>query len=143
MWELTQGTPEWLAVRSCYLTASDFATVLGFNPYKSLTEFVNTLTSSEPETCCDPSLSKPMNKRSKLAMQWGTDHEEDGVFEYFLMKYGFNESTWPITAPGLVIDYNKKLAVSPDRFVGDDGILEVIILVFFVLEILLPLYCMG
>ena len=124
LWELKQGSPEWFAVRSCYLTASDFSTVLGFNPYKSLTDFVNALTSSEPETCMDPSLTaKPVSKRSELAMQWGKDHEEDGVFEYFLDRFGFDENTWPISAPGLVVDYNRKLAVSPDRFVGDDGIL--------------------
>ena len=125
LWEIKQGSPLWFAVRSCYLTASDFSTVLGWNPYKSLTDFVNTLTTSDPESCSDPSIvEKPVNQRSEIAMQWGKDHEEDGVFEYFLDKFGFDESTWPISSPGLVVDYNRKLAVSPDRFVGDDGIVE-------------------
>ena len=35
-----------------------------------------------------------------------------------------DESTWPMTHPGIVVDGQCMLAASPDRFVGDDGILE-------------------
>ena len=64
----------------------------------------------------------PKSGRNVKAMQWGHEHEEDAAFEYCLSKYGFDESAWPVYSPGIVIDYNRKLAASPDRFVGEDGI---------------------
>jgi predicted phage-related endonuclease len=68
-WEIKQGSEEWLAMRKCFLTASEFATVLGWNPYKTVDEYTRELYSGKPE-------HKP-NKRQVEAMQWGTTHEDD------------------------------------------------------------------
>jgi len=115
-WDIKQGSDEWLALRKCFLTASDFATILGWNPYKTMEEHMRELYSGNP-------VHKP-NKRQVQAMQWGTTHEDEAIFEYGLLKFGMDEDTWPMTHPGIVVDYNGKLAASPDRFVGEDGIVE-------------------
>ena len=118
MWDLQQGTEEWLAIRRCFLTASDFSTVLGWNPYKTVEELVHELhNDGKPE--------RKITRRQHEAMDWGRHHEPDAIFAYGLSRYGFmDEKDWGMSAPGIVIDWNKKLAASPDRFLADNGILE-------------------
>jgi len=74
LWDVKQGSEEWLAVRRCFLTASDFATVLGWNPYMKIEEYVRKLYGSEGE---EQELKHKPNKRQQEAMSWGSFHEDD------------------------------------------------------------------
>lgn len=110
-----QKTPFWLALRQCFLTASNFGTVLGINKYMSQDEFVRNLHLDEEEK------QKQKGKQNTYAMDWGNLHEKDGVYEY---QMRLPEGT-SITFPGIVIDLDLKLAASPDGYVGEDGAIEI------------------
>jgi hypothetical protein len=140
MW-MKQGSPCWDLHRRCFLTASNFGTVLGMNKYKTVDQFIEEMIAQQTEA--EPQLSKKQiadEKRKNRNMQWGKDHEFDGVAEYAIRSglrvaeenEVFHEgiSDLPpdpktIYFPGLVIDTNNKLACSPDGLVGAEGCIEV------------------
>lgn len=101
----------WRGIRECFLTASNFGTVIGINRYKSPERYVQEMSMDDGD--------KLPTVRENYAMRWGIDHEQDGVFEYRL------RTDAELSFPGIVVDLGLKLAASPDGFVGEDGILEV------------------
>jgi len=70
MWHVRQGSDDWLLVRRCFLTASDFATVLGWNPYKTVEELVYEMRN-------DGKKMRKVTKRQEDAMTWGRQNEDD------------------------------------------------------------------
>lgn len=138
---MKQGSPCWNIHRRCFLTASNFGTVLGFNKYKTATQFVEEMAADETEHEQEPTKKEiAAEKRKQRNMQWGKDHEMDGVAEYAI-RAGLrlaeedevfhqdmddmppNDKT--IYFPGMVIDTSHRLACSPDGLVGADGCIEV------------------
>lgn len=108
-----QRDPVWRALRSCFVTASDFGTVLGMNRYKTQAQLVKEM------------LSPPEDISNRPAVRWGIDHEADGVEAYRVYYEATTGRPPELTFPGIAIDLDMKLAASPDGFVGDDGIIEI------------------
>lgn len=112
-----QKQPFWHAIRKCFVTASNFGTVLGLNKYKSPEALVREFNMDRAEQAKAESAMK-----NSFAINWGNDHEKNGIEEY---RQTLPEGT-PMTFPGIVVDLTEmKLAASPDGLVGSDGIVEV------------------
>lgn len=127
-----QRSPQWHALRQCFVTASEFGSILGVNRYKSRQEVVHEMLNMTPAERA--AASEKVGQQP--AVMWGVEHEADGVRAYLMelkasliQKYGdagMAEVHMPLVSyPGIVIDPKFKLAVSPDAFIGDDGMIEV------------------
>lgn len=130
-----QGSPMWQMHRACFVTASNFGTILGTNPYRSHADFCEDMMHAmtgvpKPEGAKEAK----KNERAKRNMAWGKDHEGDGVNEYAL-RAGLRIASEPcdpkamdeksVYFPGLVVDDDAMLAASPDGLVGTDGSIEI------------------
>ena len=157
--DIEQKSETWFAVRRCYITGTMFAAIMGKNPYHSLQDVLEDM--ERDEMGLPP---KEMSPQSQRNIEWGVNHESDGVTEYEVKVLGNfpktpHVSEMPVLSDevrkdnededqsgrlnldedqsgrlnfkrvrhvGFVIDRDTfKFGVSPDGFVGDDGIIEV------------------
>lgn len=110
-----QGTPEWFAVRAGIPTASSFSNIItpsgdesaSADKYQNLLLYELMRGKPNPEGYKSPS------------MQRGNDLEEGAALLYAGMT---NKS---ITKIGFITDNQHTMGASPDRFVDEDGILEI------------------
>ena len=122
--KLKQGSPEWLSARRLRLTASNFGTAVGHNPWKS------------PDDLVDDMLFEKF--KGNDATRWGNDKEAIARNLYILKKkaamsehlnVSLNSVDFQVFETGLhVWDECSWLAASPDGLVrenGDVGLLEI------------------
>jgi putative phage-type endonuclease len=111
-WDGEQGDPEWHELRNLRMTGSRVGAMLGLSPFQKNAGLLKDM------------VNEAMGNGSMFdnpAMAWGREHEAHAVEEYTL-----------IYAPGAVqvagmfgVDAPFKMGYSPDRLVGDRGLLEV------------------
>ena len=101
-----QGSAEWLAARAGKITASVAAGCLGLNPHMSRQAAWRHIVGSNTE-------------QANGAMAWGTEHEADAVAEYEAVTGLMTHTTGFWIHPRY-----PWLGASPDRLVGDDGMIE-------------------
>ncbi len=107
---LVQGTPEWREARVGKITGSMIGAVLGVSPFTTRKRALRHMV--------EESLGQT-NRYVSEAMQWGTEHEVDGVKLYDAL-YAMGKA---VTETGFWAKGD--LGASPDRLVGDDGLLEI------------------
>jgi putative phage-type endonuclease len=111
---LEQGTAAWHKAREGRITGSRVAAVLGCSPFYSsdtalMREMVSEALGEKRDFDNEP-------------MRWGRDHEEEAVKLYEFL-YASGEE--PVQTTGFWTDGGKMLGASPDRLVGEYGLLEV------------------
>ena len=106
--ELQQGTPAWFKARQGRLTASNFGTAAGVNPYSSRKKALRIANGSEAWT------------GNTQACQWGTQNERNAVKDYMVRTGNVVVSKGFFTHP-----HYDWLGGSPDGLVGDEGMIEV------------------
>lgn len=106
--QIEQRTPEWYAARENMITASDIASVLGANPYKSR----NALLASK--------VQPPKEYVSNFATEHGNRYEDEARLLFGSM-YGLD--TWEV---GLFRHSEHKwLGGSPDGIASDGSLIEI------------------
>jgi putative phage-type endonuclease len=112
--DVQQGTTEWLELRAGIPTASQFDLILtpGGKPSKSAERYLYTLLA---ERC----MGHPIVEHVSNWMQRGNQLEQDAVAFYELQA---DADTVPV---GFVTTDDGRIGASPDRLVGDDGLLEI------------------
>lgn len=113
--DLEQNSDEWLAIRAGMPTASNFAKLITSTgePSKSMSVYANLL-------AAELYAEKPLNDFE--GNQWterGHELEEDAATMYDFIKDVETEKV------GFVTDDDRLYGCSPDRFVGDDGMIEI------------------
>ncbi len=104
--EYPQRTTGWLNARSGAITASDFASAVSRNPYRSTAKFLSSKVA--------PSRSGFDAIAAKFA-QWGTDHEEHAEEAFRLVLDKRCESGYLISHPSMFKHKDAQwIAVSPD-----------------------------
>ena len=114
--DIEQGSPEWKAARLGHVTASNMADVMAkgksgeaVTRYKYKVRIVaERLTGTPPESY------------SNAAMEWGIEQEQFAVMAYEAKVDVLTDRTGFWLHPEI-----KWLGVSPDRLVGDNGLVEV------------------
>ena len=104
---IRQGTPEWVSERAKRLTASDFASALGLNPYCS------------PQRLWRIKVGLEVVETNHH-MQRGTDNEQQAIFDYQVATGVLTDEVGLACHPA-----HDWLAGTPDAAVGDDGLVEV------------------
>lgn len=108
-----QGTEEWLAARVGRITGSRVGAVLGVSKYLSRQRLLKQMVEEALGFTSDVKTA---------AMQWGNDNEDTAVALYAALYSG----DLPVSHTGLhVLDGKDWLAASPDRLVGDEGLVEI------------------
>jgi hypothetical protein len=109
-----QGTPEWLHLRAGIPTASEFDKIItpGGKPSKSEESYRYRLLA---ERC----MGHPCAEYISLWMQRGSQMEIDAVRFYELQT---DIKTIPV---GFITNDSETVGASPDRLVGEDGLLEI------------------
>ena len=113
-----QGTPEWLAERCGYMTAS--------NAYKVLSRTKAGKPLADYEKYCNQLIAERLTGLTtevfySKEMQWGTDHEDEARQTYALLTNPMQiETTGFIKHPAIEF-----LGASPDGLVDDDGLVEI------------------
>jgi putative phage-type endonuclease len=100
---IPQRTPEWINWRSCRMTASNYGTAAGHNPYRTPRQLLSDLLWN--------------TFKGNNATEWGTKYEPVAaqVYENFISKYMTKEGKMSFFYPGLIISKQQPwLAVSPD-----------------------------
>lgn len=115
IYDIEQGSPEWLALRLGKVTASRFSDVLakgrGNTPSKTRQSYLYQL-AAEIVT------GEPQDSFKSSAMSWGNECEPRARAAYELK----NDSDVIECA---FIEFSDQLGVSPDGLVGDSGLLEI------------------
>lgn len=113
--EISQGSPEWLALRCGKVTASRFADVLskgkGSAPSKTRQSYLYELAAERITGLTQDSFTNSY-------MQWGTETEPNARAYYELDQ---NVTTETVA----FIMMNNDIGASPDSLVGEDGLLEI------------------
>lgn len=112
-----QGTPEWKAARLGHVTASGMANVMAKGKDKS--EAV-TRYKYKVQIVAERMTGVVAESYSNAAMEWGVEQEGFAVMAYESMRDVLVDKTGFWLHPSI-----KWLGVSPDRLVGDDGLIEV------------------
>lgn len=112
-----QGTPEWKAARLGHVTASGMANVMAKGKDKS--EAV-TRYKYKVQIVAERMTGVVAESYSNAAMEWGVERERFAVMAYESMRDVLVDKTGFWLHPSI-----KWLGVSPDRLVGDDGLIEV------------------
>lgn len=109
-----QGTPEWLKLRAGIPTASQFDMILtkSGKPSQSAERYLLTL-------LAERIMGHPIDDHISMWMRRGSQLEQDAVAFYELQR---DLETVPV---GFVTNDAVTWGASPDRFVGDEGCLEV------------------
>jgi hypothetical protein len=112
--DVVQGTDEWLRIRSGIPTASNFEKILTKSGKKSASQekYMFAL-------LAERMMGHPRFEYMSAFMQRGTELEAKAVAKYEMMK---DTDTFPI---GFVTNDAQTVGASPDRGVGDRGLLEV------------------
>ncbi len=109
-----QGSSEWLALRAGIPTASAFDQILtpGGKPSKSAERYLYTL-------LAERLMGHPVVEHMSMWMQRGSDLEAEAVAFYELQS---DADTVPV---GFCTNDDGTIGASPDRLVGDTGLLEI------------------
>lgn len=112
--ECIQGTQRWLELRSGRPTSSEFDKIItpGGAPSKSASGYCNKL-------LVEVMLGRPLAGVEMPWMKRGKDMEAEAVRYYELLR---DVDTVPI---GFITTDDGRIGASPDRLVGDDGLLEI------------------
>ena len=115
IWDIEQGSDEWLALRLGKLTASKFADVIskghGAAPSKTRETYMYQL-------AADILTQAPQDSFKSSAMEWGNECEPAARAAYEL-KHGVDVDECAF------IELSDRIGVSPDGLVGLDGLLEI------------------
>lgn len=115
IYDVEQGTDEWLQMRLGKLTASKFADVLskgrGSAPSKTRESYMHQL-------AAEILTGEPQDSFSNKAMEWGNECEPAARAAYEL-KHDIDVEQCAF------IELDKWVGVSPDGLVGDNGLLEI------------------
>jgi putative phage-type endonuclease len=104
---IKQRTQQWHDIRKEKITASNCATILELNPYKTKQEFIKNMKSS---IICEPN----------EAMQWGIDNEQVAIQKYEKL---YNTTVYEF---GLIVHENIKwLGASPDGICSNGKMVEI------------------
>lgn len=113
--DVVQGTTEWLDARMGIPTASEFGRILTAKtrkPSSSATKYAC-------ELLAERLLGRTMDDATSDFMQRGSALENEAVAAYEFDQECATEKV------GFVLDDTRQWGCSPDRFVGEDGLLEV------------------
>lgn len=115
VFDFKQGSPEWLAIRTGIPTASRFGNILTAKTRKP--------SASAARYMCDliaeRIIGSPVDTASSEFMLRGSAMESEAVAAYEF------EHDCECKAVGFVMDDSRRWGCSPDRLVGDDGLLEI------------------
>ena len=111
-----QGSDTWHQLRLGHVTASNIAEVMSKG--KGNTEAIGRY-KYKVKLVAERMTGKSGESFTNAAMEWGSEQEQFAAIEYEAAKEVFVEKTgfWPS-------EEVKWLGVSPDRLVGDDGLVE-------------------
>ena len=112
-----QGSPEWHTARAGRVTASRIADIM-----RKTKSGVSAMRATYMGELVAERLSGTVNVQSfkSAAMEWGTETEDQAR-----AHYGFIHDVEPVKV-GLVLHPTIDMAAaSPDRLVGDDGLIEI------------------
>ena len=113
--EVEQGSPAWHELRAGIPTASEFSKIVTpakWQPSEQAAGYMNRLVA-------ELLLGHPLDSVGTEAMERGSDLEEKAALAYEL-KTGFET-----VKVGFVTNDEGTFGASPDRFVGEDGLLEI------------------
>lgn len=111
-----QGTPEWHAARCGRVTASRVADVIA----KTKTGYGASRANYMAELIAERLTGAQAEGYTNAAMQWGKDHEADACDAYAFAHEAELETVGFVVHPAIVM-----AGASPDRLVGDLGLIEV------------------
>jgi hypothetical protein len=111
---LQQGSREWLQARCGIPTSSEFGRIVtpGGALSKSADGYMHDL-------LAERMLDEPLVRAVSMAMQRGSEHEAEAV-AYYEMERSVDTVT-----VGFITNDEGTIGASPDRLVGDDGLLEI------------------
>ena len=116
VWDVKQGSPEWLRLRLGIPTASNFHRIYtpGGKPVdgEARRRYMN-------ELLAERALGEAVNPITTAGMEHGREHEPQAVAGY---EFKHDVVT---TVVGFVTNDAGTIGASPDRFVGEDGLMEV------------------
>lgn len=107
--EVEQGTPEWREARVGKITASAVAAILGCSPFKNRAQLLREMVQEA---------NGIFSTFASPAMRWGNDHEDEAAAQYEVLH-----ATEKVSKAGFFVKGD--LGASPDRLVGDNGLLEI------------------
>ena len=112
--ECQQGSKEWRRLRAGIPTASMFGQILtpGGEPSKSAPEYMHKL-------LAERIMGRPLEEHITLWMQRGTELEAEAV-----AYYEFERNTDTVRV-GFMTNDERTVGASPDRLVGEEGLLEI------------------
>lgn len=112
--EVAQGTTEWLELRAGIPTASEFSRILTptGKPSKSAEPYMH-------ELLAERLLHQPLDTFTSSWMERGTALEDEAA-----KYYAFQMEVQPAKV-GFITTDDGRAGVSPDRLVGDEGLLEI------------------
>lgn len=113
--DVEQGSAEWLAARIGVVTASQFSKILSNKTAKLSTQSAG----YAYQLLAEQALGVPMDGASSGFMVRGSDMEKSAVAYYELTKDIDTEKV------GFILRDDRRVGCSPDRLVGDDGLLEI------------------
>lgn len=120
-----QGTRAWLDLRAGIPTASEFGRITSAHQIRQAIEKdapVKLLAGSETymhELLAERMLREPQTKAVTMWMQRGSEHEAEAV-SYYEMARGVDTEV-----VGFCTNDEGTIGASPDRLVGEDGLLEI------------------
>ena len=111
-----QGSDEWKALRLGHVTASKVADIMA----KGRSGEAVTRKKYKMQLVAERLTEMQQDSFSSAAMEWGVEQEQFAAIEYEAAKGVFADKTgfWPC-------EEVKWLSVSPDRLVGEDGLVEI------------------
>lgn len=112
--DVQQGSPEWIQVRLGLPTASNFHRLLTpktRKPSSQATKYMH-------ELLAERMIGEPIDADASQFMHRGTALEADAAAYYEFQR----EPTTPV---GFILRDDRKVGCSPDRLVGEDGLLEI------------------
>jgi hypothetical protein len=112
---VTQGSAEWMALRAGIPTASQFSNIITAKKAELSASHTKYLAWLAAERI----LGRPIDQPYTMPMQHGKDFEAKAVAAYEF------HAGMASTACGFVTNDACTIGASPDRFVGDEGLLEI------------------
>lgn len=107
-----QRSPEWHAARKGLVTASNVGAILGFDPWRTEDDVMRAMVRDH--------FGAPREFDGNPATAWGEANEAGAITEYTM------ETGRPTRSAGFVVSpLHPWLGASPDRYVGNAGLLEV------------------
>lgn len=116
---VTQGTSEWLALRAGIPTASEFKRILTAGGKKNEPKPSDSAEKYRMELLAERIMGHPITEHVSFWMKRGSQMEADALLFYQMQR---DIDTIPA---GFVTNDAGDRGASPDRFVGNDGVLEI------------------